>query len=130
MTTKLLLVRNLLPFISLGYTVVIIVLSLATISDISIIPDNNDKVNHAIAHFIFVGLWFLSFYFYLNKSKKQALKMAFISSFLFGIVIEILQHTLTESRQADYKDVIANVVGALIAVLIINLLTLSKVKND
>ncbi|WP_090836376.1 VanZ family protein [Olleya namhaensis] len=130
MTTKLLLVRKLLPFISLGYTVVIIVLSLATISDISIIPDNNDKVNHAIAHFIFVGLWFLSFYFYLNKSKKQALKMAFISAFLFGIVIEILQHTLTESRQADYKDVIANVVGALIAVLIINLLTLSKVKND
>ncbi|WP_272022327.1 VanZ family protein [Olleya namhaensis] len=130
MTTKLLLVRKLLPFISLGYTVVIIVLSLATIPDISIIPDNNDKVNHAIAHFIFVGLWFLSFYFYLNKSKKQALKMAFISAFLFGIVIEILQHTLTESRQADYKDVIANVVGALIAVLIINLLTLSKVKND
>ncbi|SFI48928.1 VanZ like family protein [Olleya namhaensis] len=124
------MVRKLLPFISLGYTVVIIVLSLATISDISIIPDNNDKVNHAIAHFIFVGLWFLSFYFYLNKSKKQALKMAFISAFLFGIVIEILQHTLTESRQADYKDVIANVVGALIAVLIINLLTLSKVKND
>ncbi len=122
--------RKLLPFISLGYTVVIIVLSLATIPDISIIPDNNDKVNHAIAHFIFVGLWFLSFYFYLNKSKKQALKMAFISAFLFGIVIEILQHTLTESRQADYKDVIANVVGALIAVLIINLLTLSKVKND
>lgn len=130
MTTKLLLVRKLLPFISSGYTVVIIVLSLATIPDISIIPDNNDKVNHAIAHFIFVGLWFLSFYFYLNKSKKQALKMAFISAFLFGIVIEILQHTLTESRQADYKDVIANVVGALIAVLIINLLTLSKVKND
>ena len=122
--------RKLLPFVSLGYTVVILVLSLITISDLSIIPDNNDKVNHAIAHFIFVGLWFLSFYFYLNKSKKQALKMAFIGAFLFGIVIEILQHTLTESRQADYKDIIANVVGALIAVLIINLLTLSKVKND
>ena len=73
---------------------VIIVLSLITISDISIIPDNNDKVNHAIAHFIFVGLWCLSFYFYLNKSKKQALKMAFIGAFLFGIVIEILQHTI------------------------------------
>ena len=56
--------------------------------------------------------------------------MAFISAFLFGIVIEILQHTVTESRQADYKDVIANVVGALIAVLIINLVTLGKVKND
>jgi glycopeptide antibiotics resistance protein len=130
MITKHLLVRKLLPFVSLGYTVVILVLSLITISDLSIIPDNNDKVNHAIAHFIFVGLWFLSFYFYLNKSKKQALKMAFIGAFLFGIVIEILQHTLTESRQADYKDIIANVVGALIAVLIINLLTLSKVKND
>lgn len=122
--------RKLLPFVSVGYTIIIIVLSLATIPDISIIPDNNDKVNHAIAHFIFVGLWFLSFYFYLNKSKKQALKMAFISAFLFGIVIEILQHTVTESRQADYKDVIANVVGALIAVLIINLVTLGKVKND
>ena len=122
--------RKLLPFVSVGYTIIIIVLSLVTISDISIIPDNNDKVNHAIAHFIFVGLWFLSFYFYLNKSKKQALKMAFISAFLFGIVIEILQHTVTESRQADYKDVIANVVGALIAVLIINLVTLGKVKND
>ena len=122
--------RKLLPFVSVGYTIIIIVLSLATIPDISIIPDNNDKVNHAIAHFIFVGLWFLSFYFYLNKSKKQALRMAFISAFLFGIVIEILQHTVTESRQADYKDVIANVVGALIAVLIINLVTLGKVKND
>lgn len=65
-----------------------------------------------------------------KKTKKQALTGSFIFAIVFGIIIEVLQKVLTEHRQADYKDVIANVIGALIAVIIINLITYWKVKNN
>ena len=104
--------------------------SLIKISSEVDLSHGNDKVVHAIAHLIFVSVWFLSFFYFFGKSKKTALKLAFSVSVLFGMLIEILQYTLTKSRQADYKDVIANIIGAVIAVFIINLLTLRKVKND
>ncbi|WP_232735106.1 VanZ family protein [Olleya sp. Bg11-27] len=122
--------HKLLLLVSCGYSALLMTVSLININNAVDLSHGNDKVIHAFAHVLFTSVWFLTFYYFYNKSKIEALKRAFIGSVVFGILIEILQQVLTESRQADYKDVIANVIGAVIAVFIINLLTLRKVKND
>ncbi|MGB6268593.1 MAG: VanZ family protein [Olleya sp.] len=121
--------HKLLPFASFGYSITLLLASLIKVKDVVDLPENNDKVMHAIAYFIFTSIWFYTLNSYYNKSIKQALKIAIIASILFGIIIELLQHTITQSRQADYKDIIANVVGTLVAVLIIKLIIKMKVKN-
>ncbi|XGA85186.1 VanZ family protein [Polaribacter sejongensis] len=42
--------------------------------------------------------------------------------YFFGIIIEVLQQTLTTYRTGDYKDAIANTVGILLGFIIFNLI--------
>jgi glycopeptide antibiotics resistance protein len=57
--------------------------------------------------------------FKLNKSK--ALTYAVIVSILFGIIIEILQGTLTTYRSADINDVLANSLGVILTAVVIGI---------
>jgi len=123
-------VRKTLPIISFGYSLLLLYVCLVNVNEVVEIPSYNDKLTHLIAYFLFTSVWFLFFYGFQKKTKKQALTRSFIFAIVFGIIIEVLQKVLTEHRQADYKDVIANVIGALIAVIIINLITYWKVKNN
>jgi|TARA_R110000751_G_scaffold113854_3_gene213238 VanZ family protein len=123
-------VRKLLPVISIGYSIALLVSCLITVKGVIEMPNNNDKVIHAAAYFVFTCLWFYTFFTTFKKSKPQAIKITVIFSIAFGIIIEILQEVTTQTRQADYKDVIANVIGTLLAVLLINLITNLKVKNN
>ncbi|WP_162874863.1 VanZ family protein [uncultured Olleya sp.] len=122
--------RKTLPIISFGYSLLLLYVCLINVNEVVEIPSYNDKLTHLIAYFLFTSVWFLFFYDFQKKTKKQALTRSFIFAIVFGIIIEVLQKVLTEHRQADYKDVIANVIGALIAVIIINLITYWKVKNN
>lgn len=122
--------RKTLPIISFGYSLLLLYVCLINVNEVVEIPSYNDKLTHLIAYFLFTSVWFLFFYGFQKKTKKQALTRSFIFAIVFGIIIEVLQKVLTEHRQADYKDVIANVIGALIAVIIINLITYWKVKNN
>jgi VanZ family protein len=45
----------------------------------------------------------------------KALIYASVISVAFGIIIEVLQEILTETRSADLLDVLANSLGVLIA---------------
>jgi VanZ family protein len=77
---------------------------------------NVDKLVHIFFHFVFTVLWFL--YFHLQFPLKKYSKLLLISvlfSFLFGIVIEVLQEFCTASRHADFYDVFANLFGAQLA---------------
>lgn len=121
---------KLLAIISVGYSITLLVASLIKVEEVVELPKSNDKVIHAIAYLIFTSLWFMTFYISTKKSKTQAIKIAVICSVFFGIVIEVLQQLTTLTRQADYKDVIANIIGTLIAVLLINIITNLKVKNN
>ncbi|MBL7560135.1 VanZ family protein [Olleya sp. YSTF-M6] len=122
--------RKTLPIISFGYSLLLLYVCLVNVNEVVEIPSYNDKLTHLIAYFLFTSVWFLFFYGFQKKTKKQALTRSFIFAIVFGIIIEVLQKVLTEHRQADYKDLIANVIGALIAVIIINLITYWKVKNN
>jgi len=123
------LVRKVFPFISVAYSLVIAVLSLIKTTPSEDLPVYSDKIFHAIAYCLFALIWFLSLHYSFKKEKKQSINIAVVGAIVFGIVIEILQHTLTQNRQGDYKDVIANTIGACLAVLIINIITKRNVKN-
>ena len=74
-----------------------------------------DKYVHSIFHLVFTLLWFG----YLRLNTSKPIIKAFFLSLCYGIVIEIMQEVFTQTRQADLKDVAANSLGALIAVLVV-----------
>ncbi|MDX6745654.1 VanZ family protein [Polaribacter sp. PL03] len=73
-----------------------------------------DKLQHCFAYFTLSVSWLLTFY---RKNKKHLVVLFCI---LFGIIIEILQHTITNYRTGDYLDVIANSLGVLLGLFVFN----------
>lgn len=112
---KTLLLDNSLV-VAIVITITIICLSLLKIPNTGIKVNNIDKAYHSIAYFVLTLTWLLSFY---RKPKKKYIIV--ISCIIFGIIIEVLQSTLTVYRTGDYKDVIANSLGVLLALLIFNI---------
>lgn len=77
---------------------------------------NFDKFIHIVFHFVFTSLWFL----YLKKklvrsSYYRLMFFSLLGSFVFGIAIELMQQYFTTTRSADIFDVLANLVGAILA---------------
>jgi VanZ family protein len=77
---------------------------------------HTDKLGHAfifavLVYFLMLGFikqW--RFSFLLNKIRVISLIIAII----YAIIIELIQHYLTVDRMADYWDVVADIVGALL----------------
>ncbi len=108
-------------FIAIVITIAIAVLSLIkmqpkSFGEISFI----DKIYHGIAYFSLAIAWLYSF------SKKEnfnaLIKYLIIGCIIYGIVIEVLQTTITSYRTASYLDIVANSVGIIIAVIAFHLL--------
>jgi VanZ family protein len=81
--------------------------------------ENADKYVHFTFHFVFVNLWFL---YFNNKNQKNSFKLGifiFISSVLFGILIELAQQSFTTTRKGDFLDILANASGAFSALTLI-----------
>jgi VanZ family protein len=102
--------------IAISTTVGIIYLSLIKTPSIGIEIANIDKGYHGFAYFMLAITWLLAFY---KKQKKKYVIV--ISCIIFGIIIEVLQDTLTTYRTGDYLDVFANSLGVLLALVIFNL---------
>ncbi|WP_452601068.1 VanZ family protein [Pontimicrobium sp. MEBiC06410] len=116
------MLKKLILPISVAYTITLAVLSLIKVNKVtSELPTNSDKIFHALAYAIFTALWFLSFYYKIKLKKIKALVFSFLFSSVFGIIIELLQGSLTKNREADLFDVIANTTGTLIAMIIITI---------
>ncbi|MES2574546.1 MAG: VanZ family protein [Bacteroidota bacterium] len=78
---------------------------------------NFDKVIHVFFHFVFTALWFLFFKKKLNDSSKyKVFTISVVLSLFFGILIELLQQYFTTTRTGDIFDIMANLLGALLAV--------------
>lgn len=102
--------------LALGWSAVIMVLCLVRFNELPQVKlAEADKYVHAIFHFLFTLLWFG----YARTLFSRALAKVFVASVAYGGLIEILQGTLTTTRQADLKDVLANTTGALLAVILI-----------
>lgn len=92
----------------------------------------SDKVIHFIGYTFLVCLWSVAFYFKSKKNKFiiAVFKTAFFA-LVYGIIIEVLQEQLTNTREGDIKDVFANFLGVIFAVILLYLVKpkLIKLKN-
>jgi VanZ family protein len=125
MTTKLLLVLKkwALPILIL-YALALTIFSLVRLNDIPSLGFSfDDKIYHFVAYFIFTVFAF-------NFCRKQVwtytLLIAATSVIVFGIIIEVLQFTMTSYRTLDVYDIIANTLGALISAVVLRFLNNTK----
>ena len=95
--------------------------------------DPTDKMLHAGAYLFLTCLWKLYFVFQNSDFKRYRsnLYRVAIACFIFGMLIEVLQGTLTSYRTPDWWDVLANSTGVVLAVLffIVMAPTVKKVKQ-
>ncbi|WP_166643252.1 VanZ family protein [Gelidibacter sediminis] len=100
-----------------AYAIILLALSLVTLGNIQTLGSSfDDKIYHSGAYFV---LTFLVFN-YLNTLKfKNSLLYAFIAAAIYGILMELFQNFLTVSRMFDVFDMIANIFGAIFAVLMV-----------
>jgi len=114
-TIKKLLKDNAI-FIAIFITVSIAIGSLVkpdliTLKSISV----SDKTYHFIAYFFLMFSWLYAFL--KNEKFQNNIKYLILGCLIFGIVIEILQGTITTYRTTSYLDILANSVGIGLAVL-------------
>ena len=76
----------------------------------------DDKIYHSIAYTIFT---FVTYNYLVFKSIKYKLFYASLFVIAYGIIIEVLQHILTVNRTLDANDVLANIIGVVLAVTIL-----------
>ena len=108
----------------LGYAVVLLVLSIATIGGFETLGSSfDDKINHFGAYFL---LTLLIFNYFNTLNQKKGLLYAFIIASTYGVLMEVFQKYLTNARMFDVYDMIANAFGAIIAVLFV--ITYRKLK--
>jgi VanZ family protein len=102
------------------WTVFVAVICLITVPDLPEVGvDSADKYVHASVHFIFSIVWALHFRSRGKWSLQYLLIAVFIMSLVFGVLIEIAQNFLTDTRTADVRDIAANCAGALLAIITI-----------
>lgn len=114
---------------ALFWTGIIAFFSLVQLNNIPLGSISNiDKYVHAFFHFVFTSLWFLFFKKQIKgTSISKPLVFSLMLSIFFGIAIEILQELYTATRHADVFDILANLTGATIAVIVILLLNRNKI---
>ena len=96
-------------------TIVISCLSLIKTPKIDTGFSNIDKLYHLFAYFTLSLFWLFSFY------KKSSLKYFIVlACLIYGILIEVIQHTLTTYRTGDYKDAIANTLRSIFGLIVFN----------
>jgi VanZ family protein len=75
-----------------------------------------DKIDHAAAYCL-LSLLFMSAYRY-HKQQWAVTFMVLLTSSLVGVLFEYCQFWFTSTRQFSYHDAIANVVGAVLGVIL------------
>ena len=103
-------------FLAITWTVFVVVASLVSFNQVPKVKViGSDKLVHFLFYLIFVVLWSLAKKQTCFKIKYSLLIV--VIAIVFGIIIEILQGVLTKTRQADFYDVVANSLGAIVGCL-------------
>ena len=106
--------------ITIGYTVFLTIVSLIQLNNLPDIKVSfGDKIFHFGAYTILTTLWFYTFLLTFKFKLKKALLLAAILSIGFGILLEVLQDSITVYRALDIYDALANTLGVLLASLIL-----------
>ncbi len=103
-------------YIALSLTIAIAIGSLISPKiGLDIVMQISDKILHSGSYFLLTTSWLLAY----GKKTMQLKSTMLVAStiFIYGIIIEILQGTLTDYRQADLYDVFANFSGIAVAII-------------
>lgn len=113
--------KKLLIISAIAYSGLITILFLMPSSDLPRVNLHGgaDKSAHFLIHFILVFLWQLYFFsLYDYRFLWRNASMVLFGSILYGIIIELLQGQLTDSRTPDFYDVLANFGGAVVSIFV------------
>tara|TARA_R110000868_G_scaffold102146_7_gene281372 strand:+ start:36289 stop:36639 length:351 start_codon:yes stop_codon:yes gene_type:complete len=86
-----------------------------------------------VVHFTFYFVATISGSFFLREIKEysinllQASNKMFLFSIGYGMIIEVLQYSITENRHGDFFDFIANSLGAFTGWLVIKYMISNRV---
>ena len=121
MPIKSLLDKRTLIFLAVAYTVI---LTLSTLVKTEYLPQPSysfsDKIAHAAAFFLFACIWFIASLGIAKKAAYNYLLVVIASvSVIYGILIEVLQYTLTTYRSFDELDMLANTGGVCLAIFLL-----------
>ena len=105
---------------SILVALIIMFLSLASSETFEEVSIFNSPFIDKIAHFVmYFGLMSVIIFEYRKTLKsKRSLFLIALVPFFYGILMEILQSTLTDSRLASFFDVLFNSAGILFSVLL------------
>ncbi len=78
----------------------------------------SDKLMHSSAYAVVVFCWLLTKSVFFASQKNRTV---LFGVFFLGVIIEILQGTLTDNRHPELLDVVANSVGVIVGYLIFTL---------
>ena len=119
--------KKIVLVITMGYTIVLAVLSLISNDTIPHFGTNyEDKIFHLIAYGLLTFLWYNVFF---NLNSKHPITIAFVVSIIYGIIIEVLQGQFTVARDPSFMDIIANSIGVTIVVLFLTFRKKTTVKK-
>lgn len=103
------------------YTIVVFVISLIKINTSAEIKISHfDKLVHVGIYLLYTLVWFMCFINYsVTQNYIKVVVKAAILALVTGVLIEVLQELNPNARSGDVKDVLANGVGVVIAVLLV-----------
>ncbi len=117
--------------IGVVYLLVIALLSLWPSNSLPHIPlfPGVDKLVHIC---MYLGLSLLACWIYdICHQRLRFICTLLTAVFMYGALMEVLQHTMHNGRGFDFKDMIANLIGAIIGALIYTCLDRMKMgKSD
>ena len=101
-------------------------LYLATIAVLSLMPVNDlphftvfPEIDKAVHFSMYFGLSFLACWSYEpDRDRMKPVYLLLAGVFMYGVLMEILQRTMHNGRNFDFKDMIANLTGAVVGILI------------
>lgn len=100
--------------LSIGITVSIAILSLVKLNKAPVTISNIDKIGHAVAYFSLTFSWLQVF---LKKRRQR--NIIVFCCLIYGIIIEVLQGSLTNYRSSEFYDILANALGITLAFAIV-----------
>lgn len=110
--------KKLLFTIAATYTIVLLYFSLANTK--GVIPDTGiefqDKIFHFGAYLVLAFLWGL---FAFSLKKTNTIFYAFTGTFLFGIILELVQEIINPLRTYDVYDLLANCIGVVVGTVFV-----------
>jgi VanZ family protein len=108
------------------YTIVLTILSFADSTSIpSIGSEFDDKIYHFLAYLCFT----LISYNYIKRTTVSHKYVVIICCLLsYGIVIEVLQGSLSNTRISDFFDVVANSIGIVFGIIVLIITKQVKLK--